>query len=78
MQRSGVMDFVSREGSNLIRGDFRDGDGVSIECGKLDHEALAAFVGVDDRTDIACREAVLRQVNRQRHTIEFSNHTGKG
>jgi hypothetical protein len=78
MQRAGVMDFVFRERSNLIRGDFGDGDGLSVESGKLDHEVLAAFVRMDDCTDIAYREAVLRQINRQGYTIEFSNHTGKG
>ena len=33
---------------------------------------------MDACPDIACGEAVLRQVSRQRHTIEFSNHAGKG
>jgi hypothetical protein len=29
---------------------------------------------MDDCTDVAGREAVLRQVNGQCHTIEFANH----
>lgn len=74
MQRAGVMDFVSREGSNLMRGDFGDGDRLSVESGKLDHEVLAVFVGMNDCADVACREAVLGQVNRstQRNRVQQS------
>jgi hypothetical protein len=33
---------------------------------------------MDDCADIVGCKPVLRQVNSQCHTVEFSNHTGKG
>ena len=72
------MNFVSREWPNLIGCNFGDGDGLSVESGKLYHEVLAAFVHMDDCADIACGKAVLRQVNSQCDRIEFANHVAKG
>ena len=72
------MNFVMREGANLIGRNLGYSDSPSIERSELDHEAFAAFVSMDDCADVAYSEAVLRQVNSQCHAIEFSNHARKG
>ncbi len=72
------MHFVPPERANLRRGDFYYCNRQTIEGGELDHKTLAAFVNVDDSTNVIRDQPMLRQVRSQRNAIQFANHPCKG
>jgi len=62
LERTGMMNFVARQWTDLSRGNFCDRNRRTVEGGELNRETLAALVNVDDRTHVTRRESMLRQV----------------
>lgn len=78
LERTGMMNLVARQRTNLSRGNFCDRNRRTVECGKLNRETPAALENVDNRPHVTHSESMLRQVRGQRHTIKFRNHASKG
>ena len=57
------MNFILRERSNFICGDFGDSNGLAIKSSELHQKVFAPYIGVDNCTDVPYCEAMLRQVN---------------
>ena len=45
------MDFLVSEGTDLVGGDFRDGNGPAVKGGKFNLATVAAFIDVNDQKD---------------------------
>jgi hypothetical protein len=71
---AGVGDFVLGNLPNLIRQQRNDGNGMSRQRHEFHRATLAAFVNQHDRADVVPGQAMLRQVGRQHHAVEFFNH----
>ena len=67
----GVGDFVFCNLPDLIRQQRDHRDGLAGERHKFHRAAFAAFVNKHDRANVARAQAVLRQVGRQHHAVEF-------
>jgi hypothetical protein len=59
---------------NLIRQQRDHGDGFAGKGHEFDRAAFATLVNEYDRADVVLGQAMLRQVGRQPHTVEFFNH----
>jgi len=69
-KRAGVVNFFTPEGRDLVGGDFGDGDGPSVIGGEFDLVTVAAFIDVDDRSNITPGKPVFGEVGGQRHAIQ--------
>lgn len=47
-----MVDFLASEGANLVGGDFGHSDGPSVIGGEFDLVTVAAFIDVNDRSNI--------------------------
>lgn len=63
------MDFLVSEGTDLVGGDLCHSDGLSIKGSELNLVAVAAFIDMNDCSDIAGRKPVVREVGGQRHAV---------
>ena len=63
--------FVPGNLPNLMRRQRDDGNGVACQRHKLHRASLAAFVNEHYGTNVAPRQAMLRQVGHQHCTVEF-------
>lgn len=57
-----MVNFLVSEETNLVGGDFRHGNGPSVKGSELNLIAVAAFIDVNDRSDIADRKPVVGEV----------------
>ena len=72
------MNLLVSEGTNLVGGDFRHGNGPSVKGSKLNRATVAAFIDVNDRSDIANRKPMAGEDGGQRHAVQLFDHAGKG
>lgn len=73
-----MVDFLASKGTDLGGGDFGHGDGPSVIGGEFDQLIAAAFIDLNDRSDITRGKPVFGEVGGQRHTIQLFVHTGRG
>ena len=78
IERTRVMNFIGREWTNLIGGDFGQGNGRSIKRREFHHEAAGFFIDMHDCAHVAGGQTVFRQRDFQGHAIEFFDHVRKG
>ena len=71
---AGVGDFVLGNLPDLIRQQRDDGEGFAGKSHEFNGAALAALVNEHDRADVVLGQAMLRQVGRQHHAVEFFDH----
>src|ERR1039458_7323175 len=71
---AGVGDFVLGNLPDLTRQQRDDGKRFAGERHEFDGAALAALVNEHDRADVVLGQAMLRQVGRQHHAVEFFDH----
>jgi len=71
---AGVGDFVLGNLPDLIRQQRDDGEGFAGKRHEFDRAAFAAFVNEHDRANVVLGQAMLRQVGRQYHAVEFFDH----
>jgi len=71
---AGVGNFVLGNLPDLMRQQRDDGERFAGESHEFDGAALAALVNEHDRADVVLGQAMLRQVGRQHHAVEFFEH----
>src|SRR5208282_5690369 len=71
---AGVGNFVLGNLPNLICQQRDDGESFAGEGHEFDRAAFATFVNEHDRADVVLGQAMLRQVGRQYHAVEFFDH----
>ena len=59
MQGASVVNFVSRQRTDLTGRNFDHSDSRSVKCRELDHKRLPSFVSVNHRADIPGRKAAF-------------------
>ncbi len=71
---AGVGNFVFSNLPNLICQQRDDGESFAGEGHEFNRAAFAALVNEHDRADVVLGQAMLRQVGRQHHAVEFFDH----
>src|SRR5664279_3086931 len=62
----------------MVGGDFGHGDGPSVIGREFDLVTVAAFIDMNDRSNIAHGKPVVGKVGGQRHAIQLFDHAGRG
>ena len=73
-----MVNFFASEGTDLIGGDFRHSDRPSVIGREFDLVAVAAFIDVNDCSNITHGKPVLGKVRGQRHAIQLFDYAGRG
>src|SRR6266404_7093630 len=77
-ESSGVMNLFLSQHADLLTRNFGEGDRLSVKGGEFDLVATTPFVNMHNRANVARRQPVSGEINRQRDAIQFFNHTDRG
>ena len=66
-----MVNFFASEGADLAGGHFGHGDGPSVIGREFDLVTVAAFIDVNDRSNITHGKPVFGEVGGQRHAIQL-------
>lgn len=71
---AGMGNFVLGNLADLISQQRDDGESFAGKGHEFNRATFAAFVNEHDRADVILGQAMLRQVGRQYHAVEFFDH----
>jgi hypothetical protein len=77
LKDAGVVNLFAPEGTNLVSSDLRQGDRHSIVSGEFDLVTMAAFIDVDHRSHVPCRQPMVGKVGGQRDAIQLFEMVAK-